>query len=94
MMDGQINRQTDGQMDRRTDGQGDYYRASVLCILVIDRWTDKPTDSQTDGQGDYCRLFADFVWRGLKKKEKHLHPFSPGAYVVPVNMNVNFWQHA
>ena len=21
-------------------------------------------------------------------------PFSPGAYVVPVNMNVNFWQHA
>ena len=20
--------------------------------------------------------------------------YSPGAYVVPVNMNVNFWQHA
>ena len=23
-----------------------------------------------------------------------LKAFSPGAYVVPVNMNVNFWQHA
>ena len=53
-------------------------------------------NANTTNMNKQTNLFES-VMQVLRVQIIHIYEYtiySPGAYVVPVNMNVNFWQHA